>query len=585
MKNNILYVLKKTWKYERAILGTLGLQILVGVSVPWISMYLPVVILDGISGQITRDMLWFGIAGFIVLLTVCHIVHAYVNASYDTHLMNNKIHYLADLFRKNMELDYAYIENKEGQNQFQYVLHTLMNDAQGITGMLTRLGQLGSSVLSTILYTGMIAALDAGVVTILILTSVIHLLFVNYFLKRQHDQKEGWVDIERKTNYLFSYVQNGKSHKDIKLYAMQDWLSDKLHAFIQERIRWTQQLTQYNVYIGISDTILLILRDALAYYCIFQGLFTHQLDISEFTFYFSAITGFSAFISRLSMNIAYISQRNREVDAFREYMELPVMKGKKMLPKDHIPQLELQHVSFRYQEEGTEILKDINLVLKPGEKIALVGENGAGKSTLVKLLCGLYRPTSGKILMDGRELAPEELQTYFAVAFQDIHILPMTAAENIAFDRRPQSEKEVQSCIQKVGLEEIFPDINTPVTKLLYKEGKVLSGGQEQRLILARTLYRLLYQGASLLLLDEPTAALDPLAEQAFYRQYEQMTEGRSAVFISHRLASTQFCDRVLVLKEGRIIEEGTHQELLAKKGYYEEMFAIQSQYYRGDTV
>lgn len=117
----------------------------------------------------------------------------------------------------------------------------------------------------------MIAALDAGVVTILILTSVIHLLFVNYSLKRQHDQKEGWVDIERKTNYLFSYVQNGKSHKDIKLYAMQDWLSDKLHAFIQERIRWTQQLTQYNVYIGISDTILLILRDALAYYCIFQG--------------------------------------------------------------------------------------------------------------------------------------------------------------------------------------------------------------------------------------------------------------------------------------------------------------------------
>ncbi len=238
------------------------------------------------------------------------------------------------------------------------------------------------------------------------------------------------------------------------------------------------------------------------------------------------------------MNIAYISQRNREVDAFREYMELPVMKGKKMLPKDHIPQLELQHVSFRYQEEGTEILKDINLVLKPGEKIALVGEV---KSTLVKLLCGLYRPTSGKILMDGRELVLEELQTYFAVAFQDIHILPMTAAENIAFDRRPQSEKEVQSCIQKVGLEEIFPDINTPVTKLLYKEGKVLSGGQEQRLILARTLYRLLYQGASLLLLDEPTAALDPLAEQAFYRQYEQMTEGRSAVFISHRLASTQF--------------------------------------------
>ncbi len=585
MKNNILYVLKKTWKYEKAILGILGLQTLVGVFVPWISMYLPVVVLDGISRQITRNMLWFGVAGLIVLLTSCNIVRAYVDASYDTHLMNNKIHYLADLFRKNMELDYAYIESKEGQNRFQYVLHTLTNDAQGITGMLTRLGQLWSSVLSIVLYVGMIAALDIWVVTILIFTSVIHLIFVNLFLKRQHHQKEEGVDIEREINYLFSYIQSEKSHKDIKLYAMQDWLRGKIHALIQERIRWAQQLTYYNVYIGISDTVLLILRDALAYYCIFQGLFTHQLGISEFTFYFSAITGFSAFISKLSTSIAYISQRSREVDAFREYMELPVMKGKEALPQDHIPQLELQHVSFRYHEEGAEILKDINMIWKPGEKIALVGENGAGKSTLVKLLCGLYRPTSGKIVVDGKELAPEELQTYFAVAFQDIHILPMTAAENIAFDQMPQAEKEVQTCIRKVGLEETFPDVNTPVTKLLHKEGKVLSGGQEQRLILARTLYRLMYQGATLLLLDEPTAALDPLAEQAFYRQYEQMTEDRSAIFISHRLASTQFCDRVLVLKEGRIIEEGTHQELLAKKGYYEEMFTIQSQYYKGGTV
>ena len=182
MKNNILYVMKKTWKYEKAILGILGLQTLVGVFVPWISMYLPVVVLDGISGQITRNMLWFGVAGLIVLLTSCNIVRAYVDASYDTHLMNNKIHYLADLFRKNMELDYAYIESKEGQNRFQYVLHTLTNDALGITGMLTRLGQLWSSVLSIVLYVGMVAALDIWVVTILIFTSVIHLIFVNLFL-------------------------------------------------------------------------------------------------------------------------------------------------------------------------------------------------------------------------------------------------------------------------------------------------------------------------------------------------------------------------------------------------------------------
>ena len=158
---------------------------------------------------------------------------------------------------------------------------------------------------------------------------------------------------------------------------------------------------------------------------------------------------------------------------------------------------------------------------------------------MVKILCGLYSPTAGKILVDGGELAGEELQAYFAVAFQDIHMMPMSAAENVAFGEAPQREEAVKTCLDRVGLGEVFQDVYTPVTKLLHKEGLILSGGQEQRLVLARTLYRLQYKGAFVALLDEPTAALDPLSEQDFYRQYEAMTEGRTAVLDVYKRQSS----------------------------------------------
>lgn len=578
---NVIYILSRTWKYEKAIIGILLLQTIIGVATPFISMYLPVVTLKGITGELPIECMWMETISLIVILMVCNIINAYINADFDTHLMNNKIHYLADLFHKNMKLSYAYIESKEGQNRFQYVLRTLTNDAQGVTGLLVCLGTLWSCFCSIVLYTGVIALLEVWVIFVLVTLSAGHLIIINYILKQQHNQKDAWIDVEKKLDYLFSYTRSDRSNKDIKLYSMQKWLKDKLYSMIGERIAWTKRLTKYNLFIGTLDTVLLIIRDGLAYYCIFKGLFSNQLNISEFTFYFGAITGFSAFMMRLSSGFAQASQKSREVEAFYEYMKLPeIGKAEKKLCMN-TPRIELKHISFKYQTDGPEILKNINLTVEPGERIALVGENGAGKSTLVKILCGLYTPTEGELLINGEKIAKEELQTYYAVAFQDIHILPMTVGENVAFQQAETKRDEIINCLESVGLGDVFPSTDIPVTKLLSKEGKMLSGGQEQRLILARTLYRLLYQGASILLLDEPTAALDPLAEQEFYQQYKAMTEGRSALFISHRLASTQFCDRILVLKEGEIIEEGTHLQLLKQKGVYAEMFALQSQYYK----
>ena len=218
-------------------------------------------------------------------------------------------------------------------------------------------------------------------------------------------------------------------------------------------------------------------------------------------------------------------------------------------------------------------------------KIALVGLNGAGKSTLVKLLCGLYRPTQGTIFINGRpqeEYSKEEYFSLLAVVFQDVKLLPMTIAQNVASDVGTHIDRErVRECLTLSGLWQKVSSLpqkeDTPLGASILDDGIALSGGENQKLWMARALYK----NAPMLLLDEPTAALDPLAEQQIYQKYMEMVEGRTSVFISHRLASTRFCDRILLLENGTIIEQGTHDELICLNGRYAQLFEIQGKYYR----
>ncbi len=251
----------------------------------------------------------------------------------------------------------------------------------------------------------------------------------------------------------------------------------------------------------------------------------------------------------------------------------------------------LEDISFSYRkwEDGEErevpIFRNLDLTIRAGERLAIVGRNGAGKSTLVKLLCGMLEPDRGRILMDGRDIRSipkEELYGHFSAVFQHSRILPVSVARNVMLDVREQEDKDVMwEAIRAAGLEEKVKSLpageETGLVGQISEEGTELSGGQEQRLLLARALYK----AAPVLLLDEPTAALDPKAESEIYEKYGELTEGKTSVFVSHRLASTRFCDRILFIEEGRIAESGSHLELMEKNGRYADMFRVQSRYYR----
>jgi ABC-type bacteriocin/lantibiotic exporters, contain an N-terminal double-glycine peptidase domain len=244
---------------------------------------------------------------------------------------------------------------------------------------------------------------------------------------------------------------------------------------------------------------------------------------------------------------------------------------------------------FRYPESENWTLRHFNLTIAAGEKLALVGINGAGKTTCIKLLTGLYQPTEGRILLDGQDISMmsrEECYALFSVVFQDAMPLAMSLRENIALaNEESTDEAKVEDCIERAGLATMVASLsrgaNTELTRFLDEHGMDLSGGQTQRLMLARALYK----NAPVILLDEPTAALDPIAEAEMYERYSQLVGFKTSVYISHRLASTRFCDRIAFLENGQLVEIGSHADLIAAKGKYAAMYLVQSQYYQEDYV
>ena len=349
---------------------------------------------------------------------------------------------------------------------------------------------------------------------------------------------------------------------------------------------------------NLSDSIFSIIRNLLAYTILVTMVLNGNISVAEFTFMIGIVIGFAVWLNQLSESYGRVKEASLRIDHFRAYIDMDeginLEKGKDVdeLLNSKLS-IEFKNVTFTYPDALKPTIKNLNLKIEAGEKIALVGINGAGKTTLVKLLTGLYNPTEGDILINGIPVSDfnrYEFYKLFGVIFQDIHPLPFSIAQNISGSIEEEQDLElVNNVLEKAGLAEKVASLEkkeqTNLTQVIDDKGIELSGGELQKLMLARALYK----DSPILVLDEPTAALDPLAEQELYVKYNSLTEHKTSLFISHRLASTQFCNRIIYLEDGLILETGTHNELMKKKGKYAEMFEIQSQYYKenikGDTL
>lgn len=581
--DNIWYVLSKSWKYERKIIFIIISQTVIGAILPLAAAVLPAIAVNAIINKM--DL--YSTAKIVIVMTLIllgNIVSTYISSIYGTYLLNDKIGFLSSLFRNEMKLEYAYIESPEGQNKYKDSLSSILNDSQGIPGMLSLIGPIFSDLLGLVINLILILQFDVSLVFLLILTSLAHLLVAMKIRKKQDKLRESTVDTSRKLDYLNNYITKETSAKEIRIFDMQSWLSDVTDKVTDARVGIAEKNAEYGLGLSYLDTGMLVIRDAYAYFITFRAVYEGKIEIWELVLYLGIISCISSLFMSLTNNLSSLGQRNMEMTTFREFMDKGYKNDGVEIKTDGPITIELQNVSFKFDNEGPYILKKINLTLHENQKTALVGENGAGKSTLVKIICGLYRPTEGKILINGIDLKEIELSSYqklLAIAFQDIYIMPFSIGENIAFSEEKFFKQEIRKCLELSGLGDEFLNTDNQLTNILDLNGIVPSGGQKQKLILARVAFKLLFKNAPVLILDEPTASLDAISEKNFYEKYMSLVKNKCCVFISHRLKSTHFCDLIIVMDKGQICERGTHKELMDLGGKYRDMYDIQRGLYQ----
>lgn len=494
---------------------------------------------------------------------------------------------------KNLFIDYRYLEDPAFQSMRAKTKESLFGGNIGDENLRARLLDFADTVLvmiaslgNIVLYVYYLAKLSPWLVLLLIPACFLGSLVGKVTGRHEKKYAEGAAKSFQRFDYVSRKTEDFSMAKDVRLYRMQDWFMGLIRQYIGERLLYKKKELTSRAVVEISAWIGFTLQNLCLFAYFLLRLGQGSIRVSDLVFYAGLVPDFSRQLMSFVTKLRQCFQISIEFERFREFMDYGENTGMEECALQEKPaEIRLEHVSYRYPEGGGDVLHDMNLQIRPEEKIAIVGVNGAGKTTLMKLICGLLHPTEGKIYLNGRnmeEMEAEERYAFFACAFQDVRFLPMTIRANVSMCTKNETDDDrVWECLEKAGIGEAVCDLpaglDTRLDKNINEDAVDFSGGQRQKLVLARALYR----QAGTLILDEPTAALDALAENDIYEKYAEFARGKTSFFVSHRLSSTRFCDRILLLDGGNVAEEGIHEELLERGGLYAEMFALQSKYYQ----
>lgn len=469
--------------------------------------------------------------------------------------------------------DKAYMACEDNQAATELIWQTITLLLQNIGGFL--------------IYLTILLYLDWTLIAVVIITCIIGFLVSRYTNNWTYAHREAEGVYYAKKLYIRNKAESVELAKDIRIFGLQNWLNDLLAHVHDGYLDFRLKVERKRLLADITEAVLTVVRNSIAYVYLINMALTEGLRVSEFLLFFTAVTTFTTWVMGILQQAAKLHRQSLDISCVREFIEYPEpfkFEEGEAVPEADSFELKLENVSFRYPGADHDTIHGLDLTVHPGEKLAIVGLNGAGKTTLVKLLCGLFDPTEGRVLLNGKDIRDFNRREYyglFSAVFQEFSVLDVTVAENIAQTNKNIDYERVQDCIEKAGLTKTIaglPDgLDTHVGREVYLDGVLFSGGQTQRLMLARALYK----DGPVLMLDEPTAALDPIAENDIYMKYNDMSAGKTSVFISHRLASTRFCDRIIFITDGRITEEGTHESLLDMGGEYARLFEVQSRYYQ----
>lgn len=583
------YVYSFMWKHQRKLALAAILSVPVSVAMAAVGLWAPPAIISALEkGGAFSDvaLVIIGVTLAELLLGVINNVISIKNENSEhyllLHLMYDRAEYLLSRDRY-LEYDPKVKESDERAHAAVRNNHT-----RGVHFPVDTAVML-ANILKFLLFGAVVSQLNVYIFLLIVAGCAVNYLASKREREKNYDTRDERNLLDKKILYTAWTVPNdAKYGKDIRLYNLADYLRELGRRLCMQHTDSARTLEKRSIATALISFLTVLVRDGAAYAFLIVKAMRGEIDAASFVLYFSAVTSLSEFMSSILYSVSGFQEGALQISDYRESFDI---KGRLNMGEGvSLPggsfEIEFKNVSYKYPAGEKNILENISFKIKAGEKIALVGLNGAGKTTLTKLMCGLLLPDKGEVLICGHtpfEYNRDEMYSLFGLVPQDASILPVSIARNITCTAEGEEidEEKLRRSIETAGLFEKIASLpkgaDTPLNRQVNFDGIDLSGGEVQKLLLARAMYR----EPKCLILDEPTAALDPIAEDRMYRRYNEITENATSIFISHRLASTRFCDRIFMLDGAHFAEEGTHDELMSAGGKYKELFDIQSKYYR----
>ena len=590
--SNFLYHMSASKAWDKKLFWAQILMAVPNVTASFLATLLPSKLVADLTARMTLSGMILELAFLAALMCLCNVASNMMLAYCEMQGDFISFHYANVFAHKMMDVDYDYLEDKDYQKISGNAWRTA-RFGQGVSGAATLFPMFLYSMAGVLIY-GVLIGRRSILLLLVIMASVSFSLFLLSLARKKHAQYYEQLQLSsRRENYITEQATDSSAGKDIRLYHLASWFLEKYEASLNEMGRIYGIIHDWYLFRNVSHAFLQLIMDGMAYGMLIHMLVNGKITAAEFVFYIGLISGFSVYFETALRQIMSFGNTSASISYLREFLETEngwsdgEGVGEEALKKmrEQGLKLEFRDVTFTYPGNEKPTLKKINMVITPGEKVALIGLNGAGKTTLVKLMCGFYHPTEGEIFVNDipiNHFTRDEYYSLVSVLFQDSTMMAVSLDENLTGQNPEDIDRAgLERALKLSGFQDVYDKLPEKGRTLLVKEVNEhavdFSGGEKQKLLFARTIYL----NAPLMILDEPTAALDPIAENELYLNYGKAVEQKTSVYISHRLSSTRFCDRILLLEHGEIIEEGTHEGLLAGDTRYAELFEMQSRYYR----
>ena len=585
--NNLKYVLNGMHKYGKNLL----LVQILGVIVDGLELFLVPVLVKFVIQYIEdqRD-----IRDILTLIGIYALVFIIINVSQGLILNQSEwkmrfvlIRFKRELMATMLSMKYANMENSEVLDEHEKIRNVMNNKDAGIEGMMNSSVRCGKFIIQMVIAAVLISRLSIWLT--LTISIILFLASIPIDNAKKKDKEKVWDALGpywRRHFNLGFLTQNFMAAKEIRLYSMKEWIYRKylsVNKDIQEKYIISRNIWHKCHFIV---KILEFVQEIVLYLFLLYAVYKGNMTIADFTLYISSVHIFSKAVNDFMNEFADIKKQSLDVADFRGFIDLYSTDDSGVIEKNESkPLLKFSNVTFGYEGQTVNALDEINIEIPYGQRLAVVGLNGAGKTTFIKLLCGLYKPSSGTIYIankNAESLKDSKRFGLFAPVFQNIEVYPFTVAENISMKALENTDiNRVNECLKMCGLYNKIQSLRykekTQMLNVIDEKGVDLSGGEKQKLALARALYK----DSPIIILDEPTSALDPLAEEQVYKSFDKLIGNKTGIYISHRLSSTKFCDKIAVFSNGKIVEYGTHEELMSLQGEYYNIFEAQAQYYR----